>query len=162
MQRLQLYCEQECDAIDDDVYEQKLKTAADFDPLASSDEDDDDNSDDESKEQETTRSRKNRSRKDSAASSDNSEDEVLDLEKRTQARLQARLEERQASAALIAQDAKRVRSYQKVGMLFLSFFLPVSSLVTTNNYPSSQPTLRDNPIPRNIYPLNIHVSSLPL
>ena len=155
MQRLQLYCEQECDAIDDDVYEQKLKTAADFDPLASSDEDDDDNSDDESKEQETTRSRKNRSRKDSAASSDNSEDEVLDLEKRTQARLQARLEERQASAALIAQDAKRVRSYQKVGMLFVS-------LVTTNNYPSSQPTFRDNPIPRNIYPLNIHVSSLPL
>ena len=102
LQRLQLMCEQECDVIDDDVYEQRLKTAADYekDPLASSSSESESDSDSDAS--------------DSSSSTD------LGLEKdpreaRRQERLQQRAAAREASAQAIARAAVRVLSHHKVG-----------------------------------------------
>ena len=102
LQRLQLMCEQECDTIDDDVYEQRLKTAADYekDPLASSSSESDSDSDA------------------SGSSSSTSTDlggEKDPREARKQERLQQRAAAREASAQAFARAAARVRTHYKVG-----------------------------------------------
>ena len=101
LQRLQLYCEQECDLVDDDVYEQRLK-GDEVDPLASSSESESDETDSED-----DKSRKSR---------DDSEADIETLEQRIQTRLVDRQAKRDADAAQIELDAKRVRSYRKAGM----------------------------------------------
>ena len=109
LERLQLMCEHACDAIDDDVYEQHLKSD-EIDPLASSSSESDSDSSEEEKE-----------RKKGAKKKDDSDDEETKSSKSKDPRaerVQVRLRERAAKRAQTRQqieiNAKRVRSYQKV------------------------------------------------
>ena len=109
LERLQLMCEHACDAVDDDVYEQHLKSD-EVDPLASSSSESDSDSSVESKER-----KKHAKKKESDDDEDTKDSKSKDPRaERVQERLRERAAKRALTALQIETAAKRVRSYQKV------------------------------------------------
>ena len=108
LERLQLMCEHACDAVDDDVYEQHLKSD-EIDPLASSSSESDSDSSVEEKER-----KKHAKKKDSDDEDTKSSKSKDPRAERVQERLKERAAKRAQTAEEIEVNAKRVRSYQKV------------------------------------------------